>query len=110
VKFFLSICRPALLIEKGGDLTGYAGILKGTQNSSSALLSFTINARLESGVPLREEPAGCQRSLNTIVYIEADFVSPRGILSTRSVSTGGFFTCSASRLRMILTPFFPRIE
>jgi hypothetical protein len=44
------------------DETGCAGTLKGTPNSSSALLSFTLNARLESGVPLEKMPAGCQRS------------------------------------------------
>jgi hypothetical protein len=32
-------------------LTGYAGALNGTPNSSSALLSFTIKAGLETGVP-----------------------------------------------------------
>jgi hypothetical protein len=34
------------------NLTGVAGTLKGTPNSSSALFRFTIKARLESGVPL----------------------------------------------------------
>jgi hypothetical protein len=32
-------------------LTGFAGTLYGTPNSSSALLSFTIKAGLETGVP-----------------------------------------------------------
>ena len=42
------------------DLTGYAGTLKGTPNSSSALFQFPIKARLESGVPSEKMPAGRQ--------------------------------------------------
>jgi hypothetical protein len=38
------------------DLTGFAGTLKGSPNSSSALFQFTIKARLESGVPLEKMP------------------------------------------------------